>query len=136
MYRWTVGAYPGSRADKVHALVGLNDVGVIMQNKRIRWAASVYARHLTELREIAEPILRGVLGDEVKLRWMEGVRNERCEARVEQLEEGLVEEWSDGSRANRRAAGATRQKGLYLGKWATVADAEEVGVLLAWKTAT
>jgi len=120
----------------VHALVGLNDVGVIMQNKRIRWAASVYARHLTELREIAEPILRGVLGDEVKLRWMEGVRNERCEARVEQLEEGLVEEWSDGSRANRRAAGATRQKGLYLGKWATVADAEEVGVLLAWKTAT
>jgi len=30
-------------------------------------------------------------------------------------------------------AGATRTRGLYLGEWATVADAEEVGVLLAWE---
>jgi len=31
------------------------------------------------------------------------------------------------------AAGAARTRGLYLGEWATVADAEEVGVLLAWE---
>ena len=39
----------------------------------------------------------------------------------------------DRSRADGRAAGATRTRGLYLGEWATVADAEEVGVLLAWE---
>jgi len=33
-----------------------------------------------------------------------------------------------------RAAGATRTMGWYLGEWATVADAEEVGVLLAWES--
>jgi len=37
------------------------------------------------------------------------------------------------SRADGRAAGATRQKGLYLGEWATVTDAEEAGVLLGWE---
>ena len=30
-------------------------------------------------------------------------------------------------------AGATRTKGLYLGKWETVADAEKTGVMLAWE---
>ena len=35
MYRWTVGAYPGSRKDKVQALVGLDGIEVIMRNKRI-----------------------------------------------------------------------------------------------------
>jgi len=67
MYRWTVGAYRGSRVDKVQALVGLNDIGVIMRNKRIWWAASVYARHAPELWKIAVPILREVLEDDVQL---------------------------------------------------------------------
>jgi len=134
MYRWTVGAYPGSRTDKVQALVGLNDVGVIMRNKRIRWAASVYARHLPELRAIAEPILREVLEEDVELRWMqsaEPVRDRGVEVR--ELDENEVEEWRDGSRIEVEAAGATRRKGGYLGEWATVADAEEMGVLLAWE---
>jgi len=65
MYRWTVGAYQGSRVDKVQALVGLNDIALIMQNTRIRWVASVYARHLPELRKIAEPILRELLEEDV-----------------------------------------------------------------------
>jgi len=51
-----------------------------------------------------------------------------------QLKKGRVEEWSDGSRADGRATGATWQKGLYLGEWATVVDAEEVGVLLGWES--
>jgi len=52
---------------------------------------------------------------------------------IEQLNEDKVEEWSDGSRVGDRATGATRTKGLYLGEWATVADTEEVGGLLAWE---
>jgi len=32
-----------------------------------------------------------------------------------------------------RAAGATRSRGVYLGEWATVADAESAGVMLAWE---
>ena len=40
-----------------------------------------------------------------------------------------MEEWTDGSRAGEKPAGATRTSG---GEWATVADAEEVGVMLAW----
>jgi len=45
-----VGAYRGSRSDKVQALCGLNEVGVLMQNKRVRWAAPVYVRHMPKLR--------------------------------------------------------------------------------------
>jgi len=134
LYRWTVGAYPGSRADKVQALVGLQGIEVIMRNKRIRWAASVYARHLPELRAIAEPILREVLEEDTELRWMQGsVPRADIEIGIQELNEQKVEEWSDGSRMKERAAGATRSKGWYLGEWATVADAEEVGVLLAWE---
>jgi len=132
MYRWAVRAYPGSRADKVQALVGLNDVGVIMHNKRIRWAASVYARHIPELRQIAEPILREIVG-ETALQWMEGTKSEGCEVRIEDLSEERVDEWSDGSRIDGRAAGATRKEGIYLGEWATVTDAEEAGVMRAWE---
>jgi len=38
-----------------------------------------------------------------------------------------------GSRIDGRAAEATGGEGLYLGEWATVTDAEEVGVMLAWE---
>jgi len=44
-----------------------------------------------------------------------------------------VEEWTDGSRIDERAAGSTRKKGMYLGSLATVTDTEEVGVMLAWE---
>ena len=134
MYRWTIGAYPGSRKDKVHALVGLEGIDQIMRNKRIRWAASVYGRHMPELRCIAEPILRDALGEEVTLRWMgKGTTRGGIEVEIKELNEDEVEEWTDGSRVEGRAAGATRERGQYLGEWATVADAEELGVLLAWE---
>lgn len=53
-------------------------------------------------------------------------------------EEGT--EYSDGSRAmgahgDMVSAGATRSKDLFLGRYATVMDAEEFGVTLAWATA-
>ena len=118
----------------MQALVGLSDIGVIMENKRIRWAASVYARHLPELRAIAEPILKGVLEEDTELRWMRGsdtVKSIGIEVKEFNAQE--VEEWSDGSRMDGGAAGATTKAGRYLGEWAMVADAEEMGVLLAWE---
>jgi len=72
MNRWVVGAYRGSRADKVQALCGVSDSGDIMATKRIRWAASVYGRHIPELREIVEPILREVVEVDAELRRMRG----------------------------------------------------------------
>jgi len=132
MYRWVVGAYPGSRRDKVQALVGLDEIGGIMRNKRIRWAASVSARYLPDLRGVAEPILREVLEEDVELRWMGDARPLSKGVEVRELVEREVEEWSDGSRIDGSAAGATRTEGFYLGEWATVADSEEVGVLQAW----
>jgi len=72
MCRWTVGAYPGSRRGKVYALVGLSGIDTIMRNKRIRWAASVYARHIPELKVVAEPILREILEEDTEMRWLQG----------------------------------------------------------------
>ena len=60
MSRCIVGAYRGSRADKVQALRGVGDLGEVMARKRIRWVESVYGRYLPELREVAEPILREI----------------------------------------------------------------------------
>jgi len=128
-----VGAYPGSRADKVQELVGLSSLEHIMRNKRVRWAASVYARFMPELRVIAEPILRGVLEEDVELRWMRGVKSTGVEIETRDLVEQEVEEWTDGSRIDGIAAGATRTEGVYLGEWATVADAEAAGVMKAWE---
>jgi len=133
IYRWTIGAYPGSRTDKVQCLVGLPAIEDIMRNKRTRWAASVLARPEDELRNIAEPILREVLEEDVELKWMRGVSTAERTVVVSELVEDRVEEWSDGSRMEGRAAGATRSKEIYLGEWATVADAEEAGVMLAWE---
>jgi len=135
MYRWTISAYPGSRKDKVQALVGLGDIKDIMRNKKIRWAASVYARHLPELRAVAEPILRDALGEECQLRWMKGGDpGKSVQIQVRELVVEEVEEWTDGSRMEGRVSGATREQGMYLGEWATVADGEELGVLMAWRS--
>jgi len=62
-------------------------------------------------------------------------REGRGAVEVRELDQTAVEEWSDGSRMYDRAAGATRTKYMYLGslELSTVADAEEVGVMLAWE---
>jgi len=82
---------------------------------------------------IAEPILREAVEEDAELRWRQGVSRADIRLSVRELAEQEVEEWSDGSKIDGRAAGATRKKGWYLGEWATVADAEEIGVLLAWE---
>jgi len=43
--------------------------------------------------------------------------------RIEELKEEAVEEWTDGSQMDGRAAGGTRIDGRYLGMMATVVEA-------------
>jgi len=50
---------------------------------------------LSELKDIAEEILRIVMGEDAELRWMERIPLRRLEVRIE---EEAVEEWTDGSR--------------------------------------
>ena len=131
--RWVVGAYHGSDIEKVESLTGISELGRLMMRKRIRWAASVYGRHIPELRKVAEPILREWIEEDAELRWMEGSKAEPREVIICELDEGRVEQWADGSRMDGRAAAATRTKAEYLGMMATVTDAEELGVSLAWE---
>jgi len=74
------------------------------------------------------------MGEDVELRWMCGTEADGgTGVAVRELVEQEVEVWTDGSRVDGRAAGATRTKGVYLGEWATVTGSEEIGVLLAWE---
>ena len=59
------------------------------------------------------------------------------EVEVVDLEGQCAEEYSDGSRAvgSLVTAAATRSESLFFGQYATVVDAEEAGVMLAWKGA-
>ena len=70
--RWVVGAWRGSNAQKIESLSGIDDLDEWFGKRRIRWAASVYGRHLPELRPIAEKILQQRYeGHNVQFRWME-----------------------------------------------------------------
>jgi len=102
-----------------------------MRNKRYRWAASVYGRNLPELREVAEAILQEIGDEDTEWRWMKGAREGKGNVSIRELDQAAVEEWTDGSRIDDRAAETTRTKSLYLRTLLTVADAEEVGVMLA-----
>ena len=84
---------------------------------------------------MAEPIVREVVGEDAELRWMQGCGLDSGTVEVRDLAAGEVEEWTGGSRSEERAAGATRSRGMYLRTMATVADAEELGVMLAWEDA-
>lgn len=43
---WVLGAWRGSATSKVEELSGVEDLQGTMRKRRIRWAVSVYARHL------------------------------------------------------------------------------------------
>ena len=131
--RWIIGAYRGSNRETVEELTRISEIGRLMMRKRIRWAASVYGRHLPELREVAEPIVREWVKEDAELRWMEGTRGTR-KVQVRALDIERVEEWTDGSRMEGRAAAATRSTAKYLGTMSTIAGAEELGVSIAWET--
>jgi len=131
--RWVVGAYRGSDREKVEELTGIAEVGRLMLCRRIRWAASVFGRHLPELREVAEPIGRELVEEDAVLRWMNGIKGER-RVQVIHLDVDMVEEWTDGSRMGSRAAAATRTTAKPRGTMATIADTEALGVTLVWET--
>jgi len=71
--RWVVGAYRGSNKAKVKQLPGISGLRTVMQNRRVRWAASIYGRHLPEPRRKTEEILQSVLEEDSPLKWMRGV---------------------------------------------------------------
>lgn len=95
--RWIVGAYRGSREDKVRELCGVSELGYLAAAKGRRWAASVYGRHLPELREIAEPMLR----------WMKGALAGQARITIVELDYEEVEEWPERTVAE--VAGVRRE---------------------------
>jgi len=126
--------YQGSNENKIEDITGIGKLETLTHRKRIRWAASVYARNELELRPRAERILREELGEEedVILRWMEGTEgNPREEGEVIQTEERVG--YTDGSRMEGVAAAATAEKAIFLGTLATVMDAEVLGIAGAWE---
>ena len=55
----------------------------------------------------------------------------RNEVKIQERQEELVEEYSDGSRKDGAAAGATTKEAEYLGRCATVMDEELLGISLS-----
>ena len=98
LQRWVVGAYRGINAMKVEELTGIADLQRLMQNKRIRWAATIYGRHMLELRGKAEQILREFLEEDMVLTWRSRGDYGRREVQIEELDVDSVDEWTDGSR--------------------------------------
>ena len=121
----------------MEALSEVGDLDTITHNKRVQWAASVYGRALPILREEAERVLRELLDPDVQLRGLTGLP---VEVEVVDFEEKCAVEYSDGNRAvgvrgSLVTAAATRPESLLFGRYATVMDGEEAGVMLAWKGA-
>ena len=140
MSRWVVMGYQGSSRRKVEELTGIGQLEELTHRKRVRWAASVYARNEPELLPRAKRILEEELGTDPKLIWMEGVeagKGTRTAQASEDLEErqqrGEVIGYTDGSRMEGAAAGASAEGSLFLGTLATVMDAEMVGIAGAWE---
>jgi len=101
---------------------------VLASRKRIRWASGVYGRHEPDLRERAELILREELAGAA--RDSEAVVSLR-EGGAEHLGEGVG--YTNGSRMNGAPAGAIGERSRLLGEFATVIDAEMVGIAGAWR---
>jgi len=92
----------------------------LTHKKRVRWAASVYARNEPELRQRAEKILREELGEEVILQWMEGEKAREGTGEVEEEVDLSAQEsgsvgFTDGSRMEGVVAGATAEGGIFWG---------------------
>ena len=101
--RWVVGAWQGSNAQKIEALSGIDNLDEWFRKRKVRWAASVYGRHLSELRPIAKKIVQQLEryeGHNVQFRWMEHRLDmaERKPFVIRGLNLQAVEEYSDGSR--------------------------------------
>ena len=138
--RWVIGAWAGSSAERVEMLSGVEDIAQVVRKKKIRWAAPVYGRHLPILRETAQEILHQVFEmQNIQWNWMAIAKtsalSQRKEISIREWQEGEGVEYSDGmrSRAEGAAAGATTHSAeyVYLRRYATVMDAEMLGIALS-----
>lgn len=140
--RWVIGAWVGSSVLKVEAQSGIEDLTEFFKKKKIRWAASVYGRHLPilGLRDTAQTILtQAYIWDSqhpvLQWNWMTEFETcpltDRKEVMVREWHQDQTEEYRDRSRVEEAAAGATTRETGYLGKHATVMDAEILGISLA-----
>ena len=132
--RWVVGTWQGSNAERVAELSGIDQVELIFPKRKMRWAASVYGRHLPALRGVAQAILNGRYeGYGVEFRWLEEDLpwKSRHEFRVTEYCEEEEKEYSDSSRLEQAAAAARTKEAEYLGQYAIVTDAEILGVKIA-----
>lgn len=96
----------------------------------------VCARDLPILRPVAEELLAEVPDTEdIILQWPETppIRSRRHEVVEKELALEEVQEFSDGSRRDGAAAAANRREATYFGKYATVMDAELLGICLCWE---
>jgi len=145
--RWVAMGYKGSNENKIEDITGIGKLEDLTHVKRVRWAASVYARDEAELRPRAERILREELGGEedVVLTWLgggsEGIwplggtpkNGAGTETRPGERPQPKRIGYTDGSRIEGRAAAATAEGSIYLGSLATVMDAELLGIAGAWE---
>ena len=132
MSRWVVGAYRGSSGERIETVTGIEQLERQIIVKKVRWAVSVYGRHIPVLRKRAEEILREHLEEGVDLIWMRG-GTEHIAGGVTIKQEYEGGEFSDGSRRDGHKAAATTKKGFYLWQVAAVMDAEMLGVAMWWE---
>ena len=131
--RFVTGAWRGSSRERVADIVGIAELQEAMRRK-IRWGASVYDRGVKELWEVAEKILREHLEEEFMLRWVEGKGEKIQELEIlESAEVAVAGTFTDGSRLEGRAAAATITRAEYLGRYATVMDAEMLAIAMGWE---
>ena len=129
-----IGAWTGSSNEKVCALSGIDTLEEIFWKRKVRWAASVYGRCLPILRNKAQEILDQAYDTHgVQWRWMTEALplKDQREVRTQEWCSTETEEYTDGSRIEEAAAGATTRTAEYLGLHATVMDAEMLGISLA-----
>ena len=132
--RWVVGAWSSSSIEKVRALSRVEDLAELFWKKKVRWAASVYGRYLPILKHRAQEILNDAYHTQnVRWRWMDSIclLAEREQVMIQEWRIESMPEYSDGSRVEDVAAGATTRMAEYLGHHAIVMDAEMLGISLA-----
>ena len=119
-------------ANDIAGIAELGEARRRMRRMRIRWAASVSERGVKELKEVAEKILRSNWEEDTILRWTEGVREKIQQVDVlEDIPEGGV--YTDGSRIDGQTAAATITEATFLGRYATVMDAEMLAIAIGWE---
>ena len=97
---------------------------------------------MTELKETAKHILEAYLEENTTLRWPEGSKEkigqlEVLEQYTEDGEGGEVQRrkkvFTDGSRLDGQTAAATITNATFLGRYATVMDAEMLAIAMGWE---